>query len=112
MCTCEAAACGGLRRSYMTVHGTSTSGEQLHYDLSNMQAACWQGIASWTTLRTIALLVTSMLLAGAANLFAGLWFLHTLLAATGQTTYEAMKGWQLPESITFLQYEDGSLMGN
>ena len=57
-----------------------------------LQAACWQGFASWTTLRTVALLNVSLVLAGATNMFSGLFVLHTLLAATGQTTYEMIKG--------------------
>ena len=39
------------------------------------------------------------MLAALTNMFSGLWTLHTLLAATGQTTYEAIKGAALPTTL-------------
>ena len=38
------------------------------------------------------LATTSLMLAALTNMFVGLWTLHTVLAASGQKTYEVAKG--------------------
>ena len=53
-----------------------------------MQAVCWGAKAwqSWLHLLAVMLLVPCL------NVFGGLTIAHSYLAATGQTTYEVIKG--------------------
>ena len=56
--------------------------------LTGMQAVCWgpRGWQSWLHVLAVLLLVPCL------NVFGGLAIAHTYLAATGQTTYEVVKG--------------------
>ena len=56
--------------------------------LAGMQAVCWGPRAWQSWLHVLAVL----LLLPCLNVFGGLAIAHTYLAATGQTTYEVVKG--------------------
>ncbi|KAK9805882.1 hypothetical protein WJX73_000768 [Symbiochloris irregularis] len=79
------------------------SGPCLWSSSQQVQEACWQGFGSWASIRTVMLAITSLMLAALTNMFSGLWTLHTVLAASGQTTYEVAKGSQVPYLAPFFR---------
>lgn len=60
--------------------------------LRDSNSLCW----NQQSIRSTALLMTAMLLTALVSVFGSLWLLHTYLVSTAQTTYEVLKGVNVP----------------